>query len=120
MEIDFTTIMEFVIPILTIILGFSSACFKENEKLRNAAIKYIAEAEKMYEDISKSGVSKFAWVVDILYNLVPVPLRFIFTKTVIEIIVQSTFDGIETYAKTQLNNGENQILENFLGNDDKK
>lgn len=111
MNLDLGSIIQILIPILTILFGFLSAYFKENDKLKCSAIKYITEAEEMYKDVSKAGGTKFAWVVDILYNLVPSPLKFLFTKKVIEAIVQSTFDGIEAYAKTQLDKATNKVIE---------
>ncbi|MDF2678214.1 MAG: hypothetical protein K0Q97_2558 [Bacillota bacterium] len=111
MDIDLRSIIQILIPILTIIFGFLSAYFKQNDKLKCSAIKYITEAEEMYKDVSKAGGTKFAWVVDILYNLVPNPLKFLFTKKVIEAIVQSTFDGIEAYAKTQLDKSADKMLD---------
>lgn len=110
MDINFNDIMQLVVPVLTILLGALSAYLKTNEKLRNSSIKYITEAEEMYKDVSKAGGQKFSWVVGTLYNIVPVPLRVVITKKCIEKIVQSTFDGIEAYAKTQLDKAIDKYL----------
>lgn len=108
---DFETIMQILMPILTILFGALSAYLRANERLRNSSIKYITEAEEMYKDVSKAGGQKFEWVVDTLYNLVPRPLRILVTRKCIENIVQSTFDGIEEYAKTQLDKAiDNYVL----------
>ncbi|MGD9569975.1 MAG: hypothetical protein AB7V48_16965 [Sedimentibacter sp.] len=103
-------ILQILIPILTIALGALSAYLKANDKLRSSSIKYITEAEEMYKDATKSGGQKFAWVVDSLYNLVPVPLRIIVTRNCVEKIVQSSFDSIEAYAKTQLDKAVDKYI----------
>ncbi|MDD2494493.1 MAG: hypothetical protein PHE29_04795 [Tissierellia bacterium] len=110
MEIEL--IIRLVLSVLTIIFGALSAYFSQNEKLRNMAVKYITEAEDMYKDTTKAGGQKFNWVVETLYNLVPVPLKFIITKPLIETIVQSTFDSIERYAKMQLDKSIDKNAEN--------
>jgi len=113
MEFNLESIMELLIPLLTIILGALSAYLKANEKIRNSSIKYITEAEELYKDVSKAGGQKFSWVVDTLYNLIPRLLRIIFTKSCIEKIVQSTFNGIEAYAKTQMDKAVDKYFENL-------
>jgi len=113
MEFNLESIMELLIPLLTIILGALSAYLKTNEKIRNSSIKYITEAEELYKDVSKAGGQKFSWVVDTLYNLIPRLLRIIFTKSCIEKIVQSTFNGIEAYAKTQMDKAVDKYFENL-------
>lgn len=66
------------------------------------AVVYIAEAEKDYKDTTQSGGKKFAQVVNKLYDLVPDALHGIITKEMISEIVQSTFDEIQEYVRTQL------------------
>jgi hypothetical protein len=95
-------ILRVVLTLLTIIFGALSAYFSQNEKLRNMSVKYIAEAEEIYKDATKAGGAKFNWVVETLYNLVPIPLKLFITKSIIEKIVQGTFDSIEEYAKMQI------------------
>ncbi len=112
-------ILQILMPILTIAFGALSAYLRTNEKLRSSSIKYIAEAEEMYKDITKAGGQKFTWVVDTLYNLVPVPMRIIITRGCIEKMVQSTFDGIEEYAKTQLDKAIDKYVLNSIENSEK-
>ncbi|MBP1924385.1 hypothetical protein J2Z76_000238 [Sedimentibacter acidaminivorans] len=109
---DLDLIMQFVVPLIAIILGAASAYYHENEKIRNSSIKYIAQAEDMYKDTIKSGGQKFQWVVDTIYNIVPAPFKIILTKKMIERIVQSTFDGLEEYAKLQLEKALNNYVKN--------
>lgn len=113
MEINLKEIMEIIVPILTIVLGALTAYLKANEKLRSSSIKYITEAEELYKDVSKAGGQKFSWVVDTLYNLVPVPLRIIVSRSCIEKIVQSSFNSIEAYAKTQIDKAVDKYFENI-------
>jgi len=117
MDINLETIMEFLVPLLTIILGALTAYLKANEKLKNSSVKYIIEAEELYKDVSKAGGMKFSFVVDTLYNLVPYPLRIIITRACIEKIVQSTFNGIEAYAKTQIDKAVDKYFENMESGD---
>lgn len=105
-------ILQIALPVLTIFLGALSAYFAQNEKLRNSAVKYIAEAEEIYKYATKSGGSKFAFVVDTLYKLVPAPLKIVITRDLIEEIVQSTFDNIQEYAKIQMDKAVNNYIEN--------
>jgi hypothetical protein len=107
---DLDLMMRFVVPILAVILGAASAYYHESEKIRNSSIKYISKAEDIYKDTTKSGGQKFQWVVDALYEIVPSPFKIVITKKIIEKIVQSTFDGIEEYAKLQLE----KALDNYI------
>lgn len=73
------------------------------------AVIFIREAEESYKDTTGAGGKKFNEVVDNLYALVPVALKSIITRTMIEEIVQSTFDEIEAYVKTQLDKATDKI-----------
>ena len=110
-------IIQVIIPLLTIALVALTAYFKTNEKLKESSVKYIAEAESIYKDATKAGGQKFSWVVNTLYNLVPVPLRVILTKKCIERIVQSTFDDVEAYAKSQLDKAIDKYVLNETENE---
>lgn len=116
-NIDFRQIMEVLVPILTIIFGGLSAYFRQHDKLTNSVAKYIYEAEEMYKDTTKAGGEKFSWVVDSLYELVPVPFKVFITKTCIEKIVQSTFDQIEMYAATQLDKAVDKAVEKIMNDE---
>ncbi len=115
---DIESLLRILMPILTIAFGALSAYLRTNEIIRNSSIKYITEAEEMYKDVTKAGGQKFAWVVDTLYNLVPQPLRVLVTRKCIEKIVQSTFDGIEEYAKTQLDKAIEKYISNLSDNNE--
>lgn len=122
-------IFDIGIPILTLILGALSAYFRARDQLRGRSIKYIAEAEELYKDITKAGGQKFTWVVDTLHDLIPPPLKMLITKKCIEKIVQSSFDAVEDYAKMQLDmalgkylkhssDGKSGDFIDFIRNDD--
>lgn len=73
------------------------------------AVIFIKEAEERYKDVTNAGDQKFEEVVTKLYDLVPSALRNIITRDMIAQIVQSTFDEIEAYAKTQLDKAVDKI-----------
>lgn len=112
MGINLNAIMEIIVLVLTVALGGLTAYLKANEKLINSSIQYITQAEELYKDVSKAGGQKFSWVVETLYNLVPSILRIVVTKPCIEKIVQSTFNGVEAYANTQLDKAVDKYFEN--------
>ena len=56
----------------------------------------------MYGDLTKAGGFKFDWVVGQLYDLLPLAVRPFVPRSLIEQIVQTTFDAIEGYARMQL------------------
>lgn len=101
-QFDVNTLINVLLLLLTIIAGAAASYFKANTKLQEKCSLFIAEAEETYKDVTKAGGLKFTWVVDRLFHLVPAPLRLIITRSMIETIVQNTFDSIETYAKRQL------------------
>lgn len=107
-------ILQLIMPFLTIIFGALSAYLRAHDKLTNSSIKYITQAEEMYKDISNAGGQKFEWVVDTLYNMIPSPLKVIVNRKFIAKIVQETFDGIEQYAKTQLDKAIDKYVLNKL------
>lgn len=117
---DIELILRVVLMALTVIFGALSAYFCQNEKLRNMSVKYIAEAEEMYKDMTKAGGVKFNWVVETLHNLVPAPLKLFITKPLIEKIVQSTFDSIEQYAKMQIEKAIDKTISKLDTNSNNK
>lgn len=118
MNINFSDVWNVLTTIGTIGLGALAFYFNSSKKAQaklkeiqivisevtaKAAI-FIVEAEKAYQDVSNAGGQKFDYVVDKLYNLVPDFAKFIITKEMIGEIVQNTFDQIEEYVSTQLDN----------------
>lgn len=88
--------------IAMVVLGAAAVYYNANAKLKAKTTALIAQAEDTYKDTTKAGGLKRGWVVDRLYELIPIPLRVIITRDMIEAIVQNTFDEITKYAKLQL------------------
>ena len=96
------TILAIVRIVLYLVIGAAALYFQYNTKLNKKATEYINRAEELYKDSTKSGGTKFNWVVDKLYDLLPAPMRLVFTRETIAILVQRTFDEIQSYAVKQL------------------
>lgn len=99
---DFETLLNILSLIFMAIFGGLALWFKGNGTLSSLAAGFIAEAEALYKDVTKSGGEKFNWVVERLYGVLPSALRPFIPKSLVESVVQSTFDAIEKYAKLQL------------------
>ncbi len=87
--------------ILWVVFGFLSLYIKQKTKLIEIAQATINTAEEHFTDV-KCGGKRFQWVVEQLYNITPVPMRFIFTKEMIGTIVQKVFDYMQDFATKQL------------------
>lgn len=96
---NFSEVLSIIMTILTIISTVLGYYFTIKEKIQNAINGKINEAEYNLSD----GKEKMEYVVNELYNLVPLPYKKIFNKTFIEKLVQEAFDKIEDYAKKQVN-----------------
>ena len=98
---------ELLIEILKItgyvLLGGLSLYLKTKETLKEKAAGAIAEAETEYKDVTNAGGAKFECAVEKLYALVPAAFKPVITRAIIGNIIQSVFDSVEAYAKTQLN-----------------
>ena len=94
-NIDPTYLIEAVKYGLMFMLGAVSLYYKSNAKLQDLASKYIAAAQVLYQDKGQ----RLTWVVDQLYPMVPTGLRPFLTKTRVEAIIQSVFEGSKAYRK---------------------
>ena len=97
-----TTILAIIRIALYLVIGAAALYFQYNTKLNKKATEYINKAEELYKDSTKAGGTKFNWVVDKLYDILPAPMRLVFTKETIAVLVQRTFDEIQSYAVKQL------------------
>lgn len=88
--------------IILVILGGLSHYLKYNVTLKDKVIGLINQAEALYKETTQSGSQKFQWVVNTLYDFVPIQFKFIFTKEKIGVMVQSVFDHMEAYVVHQL------------------
>jgi len=84
------------------ILGFLATYLKTKTTFLAKVVELIDKAEYIFADSTKSGGVKFEWVVDRIMDVIPKPLQFILTRTIVSDLVQNTFDTIEAYAKKQL------------------
>lgn len=96
------TVFEVIKWAAILLLGGLSLYFKSKAALTEKVSGLIVQAEDTYKSATKSGGQKMNWVVDHLYIYVPIWLRPLITRSVIERIVQFVFDNIEAYAKMQL------------------
>ena len=96
------TILAIIRIALYLVIGAAALYFQYNTKLNKKATEYINKAEELYKDSTKAGGTKFNWVVDKLYDILPVPMKLVFTKETIAVLVQRTFDEIQSYAVKQL------------------
>ena len=94
-----------------VVLGGLALYFKTNTKLKSFANDYIAEAEKVYKDATKAGGTKMNYVIDKLYELVPVYMKPFFPRELVQAIVQNAFDAVEDYAKQALDKAAEFVAE---------
>lgn len=85
-------------------LGFGGLAlwYQGNAKISGRVAALIRRAEELYSDLTHAGGVKFEWVVDQLYELIPLAVRPFIPRKLVERIVQTTFDAIEGYARMQL------------------
>lgn len=120
---DLQMILDALQGIITIVCGGLAIYFKFSTKAQTKAkqiaetigeitakaVIFIKEAEENYKDATNAGGKKFEEVVTKLYDLIPDGLDKIITREMIEEIVQSTFDEIEEYVATKLDEGIDKL-----------
>lgn len=120
---DMTQIMDIAQSALTLIVGgvclylrFSSKAKTKAKEIQEAiaeitakAVIYIKEAELEYKDTTNKGGEKFQLVVSRLHDLIPDGLDKIITEDMIGDIVQTTFDEIEEYLSTRMDEAASKI-----------
>ena len=84
-----------------IILGGIIAYYKGSATLQSKTAEVIKTAECEMKGVQRGG-ERFEWAVDYLYSLVPVPLKAVISRSVIENMVQHTFDTMTEFAKEQI------------------
>ena len=99
---EYTEIIRIIIYILAIALGGLAVWWKGNARISGMAARLIAQAEYEYKDLAKSGGVKNAWVIDQLYSIIPAPIRMFVPRSLVETLVQTTFDAMTGFAKLQL------------------
>lgn len=117
--VNISEILNFVFAIAIIIGGFVISYFKTNSKFKDKIAALCNFAESQFS----KGEDKKQYVVDTIFNIVPFALKPILNKTIIGMMVQSTFDSIEEYAKKQLDKATNKVeteIDKITDNSDKK
>lgn len=97
--------------VLYVVLGGLALYYRTNAKLKSFANDYIDEAEKTYKDTVKAGGQKHEFVVNKLYELVPLIMKPFFPKELVSAIVDNAFSAIESYAKQGLDKAVKAIEE---------
>lgn len=123
--------MEYIFHILSTVLmivaGFFFTYWKRSEKAqlisqeivdkavalaKELAVKasdLIAAAEDAYQGTGR-GQEKFNFVVDAIMALIPDELEIFFPRSVIEVLVQSVFDGMVEFATSQIDKVLDKVM----------
>lgn len=99
---DWEMVLHIASTVLMVVFGGLALWFRGNQKLSGMAAELITEAEAVYKDATKAGGEKFEWVVSSLYQALPGVIRPFLSRSLVESVVQATFDAVEGYAKLQL------------------
>lgn len=95
-------IIRSVFCVLTAAFGGLALWYRQSAAIRSRTASLIAEAENRYSILSKSGDIKFEWVASRIYQTVPAALRLFFPRSLINSVIQATFDAMESYSAWQL------------------
>lgn len=99
---DASMIMNIACTVFLALLGYFALYLKTRGDLLSMASTLIAQAEEEYKDMTEAGGHKFTWVCEKLYNGIPKMLYPFISYSDVEMMVQATFDEIESYADRQL------------------
>lgn len=87
-------IVNIVLVVLCAILFGVELYFKTRGSATEAASHLIAEIEQS----GMLGKDKMAYVVSQLYELIPAPLKTVFTPDRLQVLAQEVFDNMKKYA----------------------
>ena len=73
---------------------------------KNKILTKVAEYINLAEDYSKVGTEKFNWCVEQLRNLLPNPLRAIFTDKIVGEIVENIYVSMRDLANKRIKQNE--------------
>lgn len=96
--INLSDVLNVIFAVAIVIGGFVISYFKTNSKFKDKIAALVNYAESKFDDNEK----KKQYVIDTIYDIVPVVLKPILNKTIIGMMVQSTFDSIKEYTRKQL------------------
>ena len=101
--------LQVLANIAWIVFGFLAVYFKTRTDVVSMANSVISKAEEIYKE-SGSGGKRMKWAVQYIHSVIPTPLKFIFTESFIESILQTAFDGMQNFAKKQLD----KVIDNIV------
>jgi len=90
-------VLDIILGVISLIAMFISYYFYIKCMLNDAACDAIDNAEAT----GGKGAEKFCFACELLKSLIPMAMKPFISDKMIEMIVQSTFDSIESYAKKQ-------------------
>lgn len=96
------SIYEIIMTVLTVVFGFLSIYIKTKTQVVEKAAEAINHAETAYQSYTNVSSEKMQYAIDWLMQFVPAPLKLIFTRELMERIVQAVFDEVQAFAIKQL------------------
>lgn len=115
---DYKSILEVVGTVLFLVLGFLVSYFKTHSSFLSKIVALMSDAESSYENNS----DRKAFVVDTIYNVVPVWLKPILNKTVIGMINDSIYSQVKAFATKKLDEATNKatnVINTVINNEPK-
>lgn len=91
-------VLNIILAVLSVALLLVSGWIGIKKKIQLEAENAINDAE----DTELVGAEKMERAIDSVLAALPVPAQLFVTRDVIETVIQATFDGMEIYAKRQL------------------
>ncbi len=119
MNLILSEMLNLIFVILIIIGGFVINYFKTNSKFKDKIAALINFAESKFND----GEQKKEYVINTIYSIIPAVFKPILNKTIIGMMIQSTFDSIKEYSKKQLDKVTNKVetkIDEITDDTDKK
>jgi len=107
---DVKTILDVLQVLLYVALGGLTIYFKTKSVLRDKAGEFITTAENEAKDVVDEKGGKHNYIVDLLFGFIPKPLQVIFSRALIDGIVDKAFKAAESYAVTQLDKAVDKIV----------
>ena len=93
---------QIIMTILTVVFGFLSIYVKTRTNVVEKATEAINCAETAYRDYTNVSSKKMEFAIDWVMQYVPAPLKLIFTRELVEKIIQAVFDEVQEFATKQL------------------
>ena len=103
-------IINIVIIVLSAAFFGVAMYFRTKGSATQSAIEFIA----LIESSGLVGKEKMAFVVGKLYELIPAPLRAIFTIDRLEILAQEVYDNMKKYALEYIERKEKEAKEEIV------